>query len=533
MARMVPKTITSDRPASERTVFQALSSLSDDWMVFYSVGWQSKRHGRQGDGEADFVLLHRRGLLVLEVKGGTVRMVDGNWQSISFRGQVHDIRDPFQQALDSRKTLQRYVREQLPRIPRLATGHAVCCPDIRIANDLGPEGPRAIVWDRDDLLDVVQATERLASHWRLDSALDPSEIKAIRDLIAPTIIIRPLLRELVEDVRARLLELTSQQVIALSMLRRNRRAIVYGGAGTGKTILAVERARQLASDGFSVLLVCFNRPLGQHLARQFDGVTPIRATSFHALCRELAIRTGERIPERPSQAWWDEALPAAAPDYARRVGFNCSAIVVDEGQDFMPEWWITLELLLKQPEEDPFYVFVDTAQQIYRRGWQPPFAGPAVDLTINCRTTMQIAGRVAGVFGSDIPTLGTSGPDPIFLTAKNPQQIEARLQLLLVEYLVKGGLRPDQVVVLSPSRPEVDRLRGREFAGFGLVAPDEDGVVVETVHRFKGLEADAVILLLPSLGGAEDRALAYIGMSRACAQLAVIGPPEVRTALSW
>jgi hypothetical protein len=514
MARMVPKTIPNDRPASERTVFQALSLLSDDWIVFYSVGWQSKRHGRQGDGEADFVLLHRRGLLVLEVKGGTVRITSGIWQSISSRGQVHDIRDPFQQALDSRKTLQRYLRERLPRIQKLATGHGVCCPDIRIPGDLGPEGPRAIVWDRDDLLDVVQATERLASHWRLDSALGPSEIKAIRDLVAPTITIRPLLRE-------------------LSMLRRNRRAVVYGGAGTGKTILAVERARQLARDGFSVLLVCFNRPLGQYLARQFDGVSPIRATSFHALCWELAIRAGERIPERPPRAWWDEVLPAAAPDYAKRVGFSCSAIVVDEGQDFMPEWWITLELLLTQPEEGPFYVFVDTAQQIYRRGWQPPFTGPAVDLTINCRSTMEIAGRVAGVFGSDIPTLGASGPDPIFLTATSPEQIEARLQLLFTEYLVKGGLRPDQVVVLSPSRPEVDRLRGLEFAGFGLVAPDEDGVVTETVHRFKGLEADVVILLLPSLGGAEDRAFAYIGMSRARAQLAVIGPPEVQAALTW
>jgi Nuclease-related domain/UvrD-like helicase C-terminal domain/AAA domain len=533
MARMVPKTIPLDRPASERTVFQALSWLSDDWIVFYSVGWQSKRHGRQGDGEADFVLLHRRGLLVLEVKGGAVRIVGGQWQSISSRSQVHDIRDPFQQALDSRKTLQRYLRERLPHIQKLATGHGVCCPDIRIVDDLGPEGPRAIVWDRDELRDVVQATDRLASYWRLDSTLSPSEIKAIRDLIAPTITIRPLLRELVEDVHARLLELTSQQVIALSMLRRNRRAIVYGGAGTGKTILAVERARQLARDGFSVLLVCFNRPLGQYLARQFEGVSPIRATSFHALCQELALRAGEKISERPSQTWWDEILPAAAPDYARRVGFSCSAIVVDEGQDFMPEWWFSLELLLRQPEQDPFYVFVDTAQQIYRRDWQPPFPGPAMDLTINCRSTMEIAGRVAGVFGSEIPTLGTSGPDPSFLTAKDPEQTDARLQSLLVEYLVKGRLRPDQVVVLSTSRPEVGRLRGREFAGFGLVAPDEDGVVTETVHRFKGLEADAVILLLPSLEGVEDRALAYIGMSRARAQLAVLGPPEVRAALTW
>jgi Nuclease-related domain/UvrD-like helicase C-terminal domain/AAA domain len=530
---MVPNTISSDRPPSERGVYQVLSALPNDWTVFYSTGWQSERHGRQGDGEADFVLLHRRGLLVLEVKGGTVGVVDGKWQSISARGQTHGIRDPFQQALDSRKALQRYLRERLPGLPRLHTGHGVCFPDSRVTGDIGPEGPRAIVWDRADLSDVGRATERLARHWGLESTLGPAELKAIHHLIAPTVTIRPLLRDVVEDISARLLELTDQQIAALSMLRRNRRAIIYGGAGTGKTVLAVERARQLAGDGFSVLLVCFNRPLGQYLAQQFDGTSSIRATSFHVLCRELALRAGELLPKRPSQTWWDDVLPAATPDYAKRVGFDCSAMVVDEGQDFMPEWWLTLELLLKEPEEDPFYVFVDTAQQIYRPGWLPPFTGPAADLSINCRNTMEIAKRVAGVFGGDIPTLGASGPDPTFLIVKSPEQIEAKLHLLLAKYLIKGDLRPDQVVVLSTSRPEVDRLRGREFAGFGLVAPGEDGVVTETVHRFKGLEADAVILLLPSLDWDEDRTLAYIGMSRARAQLAVLGPPEVRAALAW
>jgi len=530
---MVPSTISRDRPHSERVVHQALSGLPDDWTVFYSTGWQSERRGRPGDGEADFVLLHRRGLLVLEVKGGTVRIVDGEWESISAGGQAHRIRDPFQQALDSRKALQRYLRERLQGSPWLDTGHGVCFPDSRITGDLGPEGPRSIVWDRDDLRDIGRATETLVEHWGLASTLGPAQLKAIHRLIAPTVTIRPLLREVVEDISARLLELTDQQIAALSMLRRNRRAIVYGGAGTGKTVLAVERGRQLARDGFSVLLVCFNRPLGQYLAQQFDGMSPIRATSFHVLCRELALRAGELLPQRPSQTWWDEVLPAATPDYAKRVGFDCSAIVVDEGQDFMPDWWLTLELLLKEPEEDPFYVFVDTAQQIYRPGWQPPFTGPAADLTINCRNTMEIAKRVAGVFGGDIPTLGASGPDPTFLIVKSPEQIEAKLHLLLAKYLIKGGLRPDQVVVLSTSRPEVDRLRGREFAGFGLVAPGEDGVVTETVHRFKGLEADAVILLLPSLYWDEDRVLAYIGMSRARAQLAVLGPPEVRAAMAW
>jgi DNA replication protein DnaC len=53
----------------------------------------------------------------------------------------------------------------------------------------------------------------------------------------------------------------------MSGLKRNRRAIVYGGPGTGKTVLAVEQACRLSAEGFSVLLTCFNRPLAEAIGK--------------------------------------------------------------------------------------------------------------------------------------------------------------------------------------------------------------------------------------------------------------------------
>ena len=80
MATLIPRIIPETSPKSERRVHRALGDLSQDWTALHSVKWQSRRNGRPGDGEADFVLIHpRRGILVLEVKGGEVSVEAGTW----------------------------------------------------------------------------------------------------------------------------------------------------------------------------------------------------------------------------------------------------------------------------------------------------------------------------------------------------------------------------------------------------------------------------------------------------------------------
>jgi Nuclease-related domain/UvrD-like helicase C-terminal domain len=529
MARMIPTAPSLLAATSEHHVFEALSRLPDDWTVFHSVGWQSERHGRPGDGEADFLLLHRNGLLVLEVKGGRIHIVEGQWMS-----NANMIRNPYEQALDSRKALQRYVLDHVPEIGTLHTGHAACFPDVRIgASQLGPDAPPEITIDRDGLSDVETTMGKIAAHWELRSGLDVQSLKRIRNVLAPTVTVRPLAREVTEDIGERLLQLTRMQIAILSAMRRQRRLTVYGGAGTGKTVLAVERARVLADDDFTVLLACFNQPLGRHLAHQFEGDDRVRAGSFASICRELAIAAGVPIPERPTQQWWDAELPGVAPSYAEATGYDATAVVVDEGQDFAPAWWETLELLTRNPEEDPFYVFVDAAQQLYRKGWMPPFEEPRADLDINCRNTIEIAEHVGAVFGTPLPTLGTHGPKAEFIKVKSVSAASEQLEGLLDRFLNEGKLKADQLVILSSSRPTVDALRGSTLAGYGLVAPEEDGVVVETVQRFKGLEADVVILMLPEVDSEQDRVFAYVGMSRARVHLVVVGTAPVRAALAW
>lgn len=179
------------------------------------------------------------------------------------------------------------------------------------------------------------------------------------------------------------------------------------------------------------------------------------------------------------------------------------------------------------------FVFADTQQAIYRPGWQPPFREPAFDLEINCRNSLPIARRVADVFGDACNSLGVAGPEPLFRPANSFGEVGGTLVRALTGLLEEQDLTPEQLVVLSGRRDVVDVLRGQEFGSLRLVGPGETGVVVETVHRFKGLESDAVLLVFSTFKPGEDDSLLYIGMSRARAYLEVIGPDALGKHLGW
>jgi hypothetical protein len=112
----------------------------------------------------------------------------------------------------------------------------------------------------------------------------------------------------------------------------------------------------------------------------------------------------------------------------------------------------------------------------------------------------------------------------------------------------EGGISPANVAVIAQRKETVETLGGTTLGGVQLVQPVDPAaapsaqpptgesparsVVIETIHRFKGLEADVVIVILSRLETDRHRSLAYIGTSRACAHLVVIAPAEVHAALS-
>jgi hypothetical protein len=521
---------------SERRVLARLRELDDSWTVFHNIRWQALRRGRQGDGETDFALFHpRHGVVVIEAKGGEVVIKDGEYWRRHPTGRTERIGNPFEQADDCKRQLSDFLAAEVDGLghgPRV--GRAVAFPHVRVRESLGPQGPREIILDAGDLQQIERSISRLVEYWKPPQRLTDAQLARIRKLLVPSITVRRLLRDELADAAAALVELTNEQYEILDAIGGNRQALILGGAGTGKTLLAVERTRRLADLDARVLLVCFNQLLGEKLAAEFEGSGLVTAGTFHQVARGLAVQANRLIPDDPPQEWWDRELPTLFPEVAAETGFEVDAVVVDEGQDFRPNWWDALHLVVRDLDDGWFYVFADTHQALFVPGWCSPFDIGAFEyrLTKNCRNTRPVAEKVAAVLGGEVRTNKVEGPKPKFHVVTSVDGAVKRVLHRLSE-LLADGLEPAQIQVLSTTRDVAGRLRGRDIDGVGLVAYGEDGIAVETVQRYKGLEAEAVLVVIPALTDDLDRSLAYTGLSRAQTFLEVVGPEAVMNAMGW
>lgn len=538
MARFFPKKIKEDTVGSEQRVWKALSRLDDSWIVFHSVTWQSLRAGRQGDGEADFVLLHAEfGMLVLEVKGGEIEVIDGDWYSVDKNRVRHRIKNPFDQAKASKYALITYLRSSKATFPNIPVGHAIAFPNISIDRGIGLYGPRDVIVDRQDLSDIGAAIERTIRHWNQPSVkLTHDEIERITALLAPTVSVKIRLRDVVAESHDLLIALTERQIQTFAQLRYVRRALVTGGAGTGKTVLAIERAKRFAAEGFKSLLTCYNAPLKDFLSAQLALFPNIRVATFHSLCIQEARRAGIQVPRDTSDQWWEWQAVEVLREAAIKNGAMFDAIVVDEGQDFAPEWFGALIGTLKSADDGPFYVFADSHQELYARNWSLPDTWPQFPLDINCRSTLPIAERVSSIYRDVAVTLGAQGPMPVFVSADLRVEGIDLVQSVVGRLIQEEGLSTNQIVVLSDSKALVEQLRETFVGEHSFTSIDGVGVVVESVNRFKGLEADAVVLALTD-ADMDDvsrlKSIAYVGMSRARVVLFVFGSEAIKRAIEW
>ena len=526
----------SELPKSELRVIAALKRFDvPHCLALHSIAWQGIRSNRQGDGEADFVILDGdRGILVLEVKGGGIEMVDGAWFSTNARGERNPIKNPFEQARASKHALLKYLTDTQPQIARDASiVHAVAFPDVTCDFAwLGPDSPRAIVIDRADLADTPAAIARIFDHWKTRRGPDASQRTVLKAALAPTVTVRRLLRDVVRDTEDELLRLTDEQVKAFDCVRRNRKLITLGGAGTGKTVLAVERARQLSNAGGSTLLVCFNRPLRDQLRRALPG-TSVVVETFHSLCTSTFDKVKVEYPAIQDSTWWESKAAEQLVDvWGTRASFD--AIVVDEGQDFAENWLDALECLLSSRDDSVHAVYGDAHQTLWQRGWQQWMARhdwPQFELFKNCRNSAPISKQVATVFGDQADTLGPSGADPVFHRLDVRREGVAPVVALVERAIREEGLHPSQIAVITSNRDLAQKVQ-QSMAGdvpFGsLDAPAGDFPIADTIHRFKGLEASFVITVFgPEVGDGRDvgvQELKYVAYSRPTAVLHVFSP---------
>jgi predicted ATPase len=537
MARLYPDTLdgVEVRSPAERRLFEVFrDQLGDRFVVMHSVAWLGIRTEGSPpvDGEADFVILHpAMGVLVVEVKGGLVGYNGNEWYSRRSDGSVVEIKDPFAQARRSKYALLRKI-ESLPNWPGRtpAIGHAVAFPDGTVElPDLGPEAPREIILLHDDLAKVETWVRGCLKFWAGESFVPPGEdgtASLIRLLRRTWEMREPRLGEQIGPEETSIHRYTSEQFWVLDLLSRRPRAAICGCAGSGKTILAMEKARRLASEGFETLLTCYNRNLAEYMKASLPALPRLKVQGFHALCQEYAVRTG-----RDARPDWDASrpdffettMPNALADAATVLGPEAGfdAIVADEGQDFAETWWTALQMLLRDQDRGVFYVFYDDNQVVYPRSPSLPVEDLPFTLSVNCRNTRAIHSTFVSLYRSNAAAtcVGPEGrPVEWMAFGDGKTELRAALTETLTRLVHVEEVPARDIVVLSPGGPDRPPLKGMKPPGVFRLSeakPERaDDVWCPTIRQFKGLESALVILIAPPDMQPREELL-YVGLSRA------------------
>lgn len=520
----------------ERDILKLLEkSLPAGFDVFHSLTWAVMWDDAAHMGEMDLVVVSPGGhLLVLEVKAGKVSSQGG-----------HLSKDYGQ---DGRKDIAQQIRRQhqglLARLrkAKLSAVQAdamLVMPDDVVRSQV-LSYPRERVIDASDMPEFCQRV--MASFPTKVLAADVRQ--QVIDLLANRFAVQPDVSTHVGQVQRATKQLANGLATWVPQIRHEAQMyVIEATAGSGKTQLALTLLSQAARDGLRAAYVCFNRPLSDHVA----ALAPARAevSTFHQLCREHADRVG-LTPDfaqgdvfgQITQRYLDDA-----PGLAARFDL----LVLDESQDLEAEWVQALAQQLKPGGR--LYLMGDPSQQIYdREGLDLPGA-VVVQSMDNFRSPRRVV-EVINALGLSTQQVQTrsvyAGQTPHFKTYA-PGQVNGMtaLHACLAE-LWADGYTPAQVAVLSfkgIKNSEVlaqSRLCGhstRRFAGqydeAGNPIWTEGDLLVDSVYRFKGQSAPAVVLCevdFETLSDKDKRKL-FVGLTRGQMRVDVVLSDRAANAL--
>lgn len=563
MAKMIPDLsdlqLEEVPSRAEAKVYKALrDSLGNDYVVFFQVSWILRREDEQAkDGETDFLVCHpKHGYLCIEVKGGGVGFDarSGEWFSVDRSQNKHAIKNPISQALKAKYSIRNKLNEsdrwRNLALNRAVRGHAVFFPDVGDVKQFSrPDLPTVLIGCAKDLSEAKNWIKNAFNYWGNEysnsTPLGKNGIDVIHDIFAKSFAVPPLISIQLAEQESRRLHLTNDQIRVLDFLRAHRRVAVSGGAGTGKTVLAVEKAKRLANEGFKTLLTCYNRQLADHLAQICGSIPNLVVMSFHQLCH-YQVKKADQISGRdlvaeakvtyPGKNLYDVQLPNALAYSLDIVPDRYDAIVCDEGQDFREDFWVPLELLLDDFEKSPLYVFFDDNQNIYARVGTFPIQDEPFSLSMNCRNTAPIhRGAYKFYKGEPVSPPDNPGDEIEFDRIEGRNQQAKKINARIVELIDKQGVSPGDITVLI-----ADALHKAEYYSllFRLPLPKpakwlEEGVrgdkevLVDTIQRFKGLESPIVFIWgLDTLDLTRYAELLYVGMTRAESFLVFVAKAE-------
>ena len=527
MAIMIPNSPHKFEPASQEGImFEALRLLPDEYYVFHSFRITRIVDNTIYESETDFVVFNRKlGVLCIEAKSGKVNYKQGYWY-YSNGVPMHN-GGPFVQASTNKYKMIHFIEKSKYSVilNKCKFLHAVWFPSITEADlitmQLPSEADKNLVMTKEALVNPLDYINRIFST-RLPNGIETNlseteEKRIIREVFCPQFNVFPAAsfeNDLKKVVFHRLLK---EQSGILNYLSEQRSAVINGAAGTGKTMIAVEKSLRHAMLGEKVLFLCYNNQLKTYLFENYKHEN----IDFYTIAGLACKLCNTSVPDY-------NMFGSFLDDMYLSESFPYQHVVVDEGQDFGMDSIDETNLLEKMKliimdttERGTFYVFYDKLQMIQSSHIPNYIEEAECKLTLykNCRNTENIA---------------TTSLRPV--TVKKP---------LLLEGCIKGA--PANIYFCSSLDSivaQMDRtIEGLKAEGLSdiiiLTCKTETDSVLSsmckngtykqkyrftTCRKFKGLEADAVILIDvdDSSFNSNNALIFYVGSSRARLRLHIM-----------
>jgi len=518
--KIVPSVIRNDITVSEKKVFQSFKKLqiNEASICFHSLNLPDHRFKRKG--EIDFLLLSKRGILVLEVKGGNISVDDGVWTYSKPNGDsFKKYESPFEQAEGNMYSLIDKLNEKniTSYIKKTLFGYGV------IFDNIFEE--KSLEWNENTFIDpkdfhssedLYQFIVNLYDYFeskRKSRPLSLDDIEKISNYLRPSFDPIPDLRAFISNTNYLINELTTNQYKILDVIEENNRIIISGGAGTGKTYLAMEVARRHAIKNHKVLLSCKSSILASFLKSKLQKIN-------------VDICNIDELSKNKDQ-------------YSTS---NYDLLIIDEAQDVLE--WDYLDLfnsLLKDGlEEGKWIVLHDINNQ---SGLFGKYSAEAFEylskttpvnakLTDNCRNSKPVIEHIQSITGADIgKEIIGAGPE-VGWDFYNTDD-EAHIQVsMTINDLGNHNLELSDIALLVDALNDNTRKLIKKGLGNNYVYLENDAVnippnkiKVSEIKQFKGLEAEVVVVFITEydLDNFPVEKF-YVGMSRAKTKLIMIVP---------
>jgi hypothetical protein len=523
MAQMIPDIdpATIDNNPGEQQMYIALrDQLPADWVVRHHYPACLLQGNRLAECEADFIVAAPgRGLMFIEVKSSRVYGCEnGQWYRGNDDGVRHPAENPFFQASGVKHKLVERICEKIFKVKKNrfpgCYGHLVAYPraDFRTTPLLSQE--IEVMLTRADMGRLKAKLEESFDLWdgaglgsRFTATVMSQVIQFLKDecrLVITT-------NTDAEDDDQRLEELTQQQYQYFRRILESPRMLVQGPAGSGKTMIALYAARELAARGKKVLFLCFNKLLADWLRIQV-GKT-IEANSFHRLCSSRLNNFDQIINQSPNtKIFWANTAADLLFDSIAQNGDGVEkydAIFVDEAQDYEDSWWSAIQFLLHEPDDGQLYLFADPNQLLYglEKNYPKSVVGRGIyQLDTNCRNTKKIGHHCGQVIRKQIPSFDRApeGVAPVVMDVLPSAQQRAAAIKHKINELLREDVPASAIAVLSPwaennpesTLPLLDKTSNIPFITGKLNDWfDGKGIWKGTIISFKGLEAGYIFVV--------------------------------------